>query len=361
MVSLWHAFDLAASLGVGEAAKPAAPRRAGSRVRPAPSWLRAELLTPDQMRKHEVAWRDLALRALVPNLFCEPEFALMAATHLAQGQSPRFLLIFDERAHPEPRLIMVAPLLVPAFGIGEARLWTHAHMLSSTPLIDRDEADAAIDALLEAVRQGPARASGLRLSHLDEGGVFADVLRQAVARGGRSVLRFERSARAPLCRAAGGDGPAHARTAIARTPRRVREAVEHFLAIEALGPAGESGEALLLSPQASAFLRVVTRSLARRQCCHVELRMSEGRPIGADIILRSGDQEILWKTTRSGASRASVQGLAQDAATALSKAVTVDWLIAARPGRSPAILALAARDRLSRRLRAIVKRAVRGS
>src|ERR1700736_5889859 len=138
MVSLWHAFDLAASLGVGEAPNPAAPRRAGSRVRSAPPWIRAELLTPDQVRKHEAAWRDLALRALVPNLFCEPEFALAAATHLAQGQSPRFLLIWDERAHPQPRLIMVAPLLVPALRMGEARLWTHAHMPSSTPLLDRD-------------------------------------------------------------------------------------------------------------------------------------------------------------------------------------------------------------------------------
>ncbi|MFI5013323.1 MAG: hypothetical protein ACHQAY_13355 [Hyphomicrobiales bacterium] len=360
MVSLWHAFDLAASLGVGERGQAVPPRAAVGRSKRAPPWLRAELLGPDEVKTHETAWRDLASRALVPNLFCEPEFALTAATHLARGQTPRFLLIFDERGHPLPRLIMLAPLLVPAFGVGEASLWLPELILSSTPLIDRHDADAAIDALLEAIRVGPARASGLRLPRLDEGGVFAGLVRQAVARSGREVLRFERPARAPLRPAdcATHDG---GRTVVARTPHRVREAVEHFLTIEALGPEGESGEALLLSPSASAFLRVVTRWLARSRRCHVELHLKDGKPVGADIFLRSGDENILWKTTGSSASGASDDGLASSQATAPSRAVTVDWLIAARPGKSPAILALAARDRLSRRLREIVKRAVRGS
>ncbi len=360
MVSLWHAFDPTASIGVGEVGKPAAQRLAVSRARPSPRWLKAELFTADEAKAHEPAWRDLASRALVANLFCEPEFALAAVTHLAQGQSPRFLFVFDERIHPQPRLILVAPLVVPAFGVGEARLWSHAQLLSSTPLIDRDEADAAIDALLDAVRQGPARASGLRLSRLDESGAFADLLRQAAARGGRNVLRFERAVRTQPHPLPSRASPGRGRTVLARTPRRVREAVEHFLAIEALGPAGESGEAMLLSPQASAFLRVVTRSLARRRCCHVELHMSQGQPIGADIVRRSGERDILWTTTRSDASVASGEANGPVAAKSSEREVSVDWLIAARPGRSPAILALAARDRLSRRLGEMVKRAVRG-
>src|SRR5260370_42093269 len=97
MVSLWHAFDLAASLGVGEVGTTAAPGRGVGRTRPTPAWLRTELVGADDAQKHEAAWRDLASRAFVSNLFGEPEFALAAATHLAQGQSPRFLMIWDER------------------------------------------------------------------------------------------------------------------------------------------------------------------------------------------------------------------------------------------------------------------------
>jgi hypothetical protein len=257
----------------------------------------------------------------------------------------RFLFVWDERAHP--RLILCAPLILPSFGVGEARIWSHELITSSTPLIARDEADTAMDALLEAIRSGPARATGLRLSHLEEGSVFADIVRRAATRGERDILRFERPARAPL-EASEVPPPDHSRTSVARTPRRVREAVEHFLAIEALGPAGESGEALLLSPQASAFLRVVTRSLAKRRLCHVELRLSRGKPLGADIVLRSGEEHILWQSAGLRAARR------------MASSASVDWLIAARPGRSPAILALAARDALSRRLRQVVKR-VRGS
>jgi hypothetical protein len=222
---------------------------------------------------------------------------------------------------------------------------------SSIPLIDRDDADPAIDALLEAVRSGPARGTGLRLPHIDESDLFADLVRRAAARAQRDILRFERSVRAPADAQEDVPRPRPLRTAVARSPRKVREAVEHFLAIEALGPAGERGEALLLSPQASAFLRVVTRSLAKQRLCHVELRLSQGKPRGADIFLRSGEHDVLWKTTGIGSPRIWARSASD---------TSVDWLVAARPGKSPAILAVAARDALSRRLREMVKR-VRGS
>jgi hypothetical protein len=351
MVSLWHAFDLAASLASGES-RAEAPRAAASRARPLAPWLRAALLTPEEAREHEAAWRDLASRALIPNIFGEPEMALAAATHLLQGQTARFLFVWDERAHPAPRLILSAPLILPVLAVGEARLWSHEQLASSVPLIDRDEADAAMEALLEAMRQGPAKATGLMLSRVDERSVFADLVRKSVRRSGREILRFERPSRTPPGTFPERETPAGLRSTVARSSRRVREAVEHYLAIEALGSAGESGEALLFSPQASAFLRVVTRSLARQKRCHVELRHAQGKPVGADIHLRFGDTDLLWKSAGVGASTPEIP-------KAVSDEATVDWLIAARPGRSPAILALAARDALSRGLRQLVRRAVR--
>jgi hypothetical protein len=348
MVSLWHAFDLAVSLDSGGASQAAAPVRA--RLRQLPPWITMELLPPNAAIAHEEAWRALAARALIPNLFAEPEIALAAATHLMQGQSPRILFAWDERGKPRGRLILCAPLVLPSFGVGEVKVWSHDLLSSSLALLDRDDPDLAIDALLEAVRSGPARGTGLRLSHLDETGEFAALVRRAAARGQRDILRFERPVHAPVDPETEEHRGRPMRTAVARSPRKVREAVEHFLAIEALGKAGERGEALLLSPQASAFLRVVTRSLARKRLCHVALRLSQGKPRGADIYLRSGDEDLLWKTAGVGSGAPALQSKTGD---------SVDWLVAARPGRSPAILAVAARNALSRGLRDVVKR-VRG-
>ena len=348
MVSLWHAFDLAASLGVAEVNSATTPERSASRARPIPPWIQTALLSAEEMRKHETAWRELAARALIPNLFFEPEFAYAAVTHLAPGHAPRFLLVFDERGAPASRLILAAPLLVPGYGVGEAKLWAPEPMLVSAPLLDRDHADLAIDTLFEAVRSGPARASGLLLPRIDEDGVFASLVSQSIQRSGRNILRFARPADAPARPAP----PAHDRASVARGPRQVRDAVEQFLTIEALGPSGKNGEALLLSPPASALVRVVTRSLARRRHCRVMLYLAKGKPVGADIILRSGDTDLLWK-------RASAVELSAEAPTEAGESVrqTVDWLVAARPGSSPAMLALAARDHFGRRLRALVSRA----
>jgi hypothetical protein len=273
-----------------------------------------------------------------------------------QGQTLRFLFAWDERAYPLPRLILCVPLILPTFGVAEARIWTHELLPSSIPLLDSDEADVAMDAFLEAVGSGPARANGLRLPHVDEASPFAALVRRAAARSGRNILRFERPWPTSSRHSEEGPAPSRLRTAIARSPRRVREAVEHFLAIEALGPAGQAGDALLLSPQASAFLRVVTRSLAKRRLCHVELRLSKGRPVGADIYLRSGEQDILWMSAGPSAVPSSQHAVQHTHAEHDASSASVDWLIAARPGRSPAILALAARDALSRRLRQVVKR-----
>jgi len=322
-----------------------------------PAWLRIELLTPDQAGEHEAAWRDLASRALVPNLFYEPDIALPAATHLLQGQGPRLLLAWDQRALPVNRLILCAPLILPSFGMGEAKLWTHEQLPSSAPLIDREEADAAIDALLEALRHGPARATALRLPSFEEEGLFADLIRRSAARLRRRILRLEQPRRAAPDPISEDAPPGQIRTVTARSPRRVREAVEHYLAIEATGPAGETGEALLLSPQNSAFLRVVTRSLAKRRACHVDLHLSQRRPIGAAIFLHSDGGEIAWKRAGSGAPAGACQGSAASARACGQAAA--DWLIPARSGRSPAMLALAARDALSSRLRQLVRRAVR--
>jgi len=304
---------------------------------------RTELLAPEEAQKHVAAWRDLASRALEPNIFCEPEFALCAATHLVHRQPPRFLFIFDDRSQGSA-LIAVAAFQMPVVAFGEARLWSPDHMLCNTPLIDRSRADTAIDSMLNALGHGPIAAAAVFLPRLGENSAFAGALLRVVATSGRGLSRLDTRPRSLICR------PRHPRQGtkilVARKPRAVREAVEEFLALEASVPRDHAEEALLTSPAASAFVRAVTRMLARIRRCRIELIVEGDRPIGADIILRCGGTDFVWKTVHleRSSSRSSAH-------SELSQTAEVDWLLATRPGRSLAMLALTARSRMSGRVR----------
>jgi hypothetical protein len=311
---------------------------------------RTELLAPEEAHRHLAAWRNLASRALEPNVFSEPEFALCAATHLVHRQPPRFLFIFDDRSQGSADLIGVAAFQMPVVAFGEARLWSPDHMPCNTPLIDRTRADTVIDSMLNALGYGPIAAAAVFLPRVGEDSAFARALLRVAAASGRDLSRLDTRPRPLICRAR--DPRPGTRIVIARKPRAIREAVEEFLALEASVPRDHGGEALLISPAASPFVRAVTRMLARIRRCRVELVVEADRPIGADIILRCGRADIVWKTARlvRSPSDASVQ-------SELPRTAEVDWLMATRPGRSLAMLALTARSRMSGRVRRLLTEA----
>ncbi|MGC2125719.1 MAG: hypothetical protein WA652_22985, partial [Xanthobacteraceae bacterium] len=87
------------------------------------------------------AWRDLAARALEPNVFYEPGFALAAASVFGNdvgaalvwsGTSPRQLLGFFPARLSERRYGLRLPVLIG---------WTHPYAPLGTPLIERDAAE----------------------------------------------------------------------------------------------------------------------------------------------------------------------------------------------------------------------------
>src|ERR1700730_17921616 len=94
-------------------------------------------------------WRSLAARALEPNVFYEPAFALAAAPVFGVGvgaglvwsrASPsRLLGLFPARIERR-RYGMALPVLVG---------WTHPYAPLGTPLIDRDAGTAVISAWFE--------------------------------------------------------------------------------------------------------------------------------------------------------------------------------------------------------------------
>lgn len=85
-----------------------------------------------------VEWTDLASRALEPNVFLEPSFALLAARHLPVAQQPEFLLVWESGAiEARGRLMGLWPLLLPRTVFGSnAKAWVHEFCCSGAPLLD---------------------------------------------------------------------------------------------------------------------------------------------------------------------------------------------------------------------------------
>lgn len=273
-------------------------------------------------------WAALAARALEPNPFFEPGFALAAAQHLPADDRPRFIAVRNRQG----ALAAVFPL-APSGVAGEGgllRLWRGELAALATPLVDRAQAPEALAAFLDwAARSSPAAAA--LFPRIMPGGAFHAALIEAARLGGRRVETLESYARAALlsggsaeekCAQAGGRkrlneiGRMRRRLAesgrveveIVAAPRAVRAAVEEFLALEASGWKAGRG-AFLSEPSLATFLRSATRLLSAEGLCRVAALRLDGRAVAMGILLESQNRSYFWKIAYDEALRAQAPGV----------------------------------------------------
>src|SRR5262245_41372521 len=132
----------------------------------------------------EADWRDLAARALEPNIFYEPAFALAAQPVFGQGvgaglvwsrgRSARLLGLFPARTERR-RFGVPLPVLTG---------WTHPFAPLGTPLIDRTAASAVIDAWFDHLAGQSTLPRLLLLPLLPDEGALARAFDEVVARRG---------------------------------------------------------------------------------------------------------------------------------------------------------------------------------
>ncbi len=277
-----------------------------------------DALTPD--------WRDLSRRALEPNAFYEPGFALSAARHCPAAERPRFIVVRDGAG----RLTGVFPIVAPnpLFGDGLIRLWLHKQAALATPLVDRDCAPETIEAFLVWV-EAREKSAGVLFARMPTNGRFHQALQRVVA--GRAVDVLDSYERAALLPGGAADalGPRAGATKklaeIRRQARRLGEmgrvtfethdseaeikaAAEEFLALEASGWKAWRG-ALLSQPALATFLRSATRLLARENGCKIQSLRLDGRPIAMAIVLESQGRSYLWKIAFDESLRAQAPGI----------------------------------------------------
>jgi CelD/BcsL family acetyltransferase involved in cellulose biosynthesis len=359
-----------------------------------------EMRTAAEMEAEVGAWRDLAKRAVEPNVFAEPELVLAGMQHLPDGRGVMLLLVWEgERSTAAGGLLRaVFPLLMPRPAlVRRIRTWCPGSASPAVPLVDRKAPAEVIEAALAFLAAHYARFTGLAFPQVPTDGAFAAALRSAALRTGRALVPCKASRRKVLVDAPGFDAAKGLRRRIiddlhdgrqrlsvlgdvemdhTRTARWVRDAVEELLVLDATGAAGKR-EALLQATGMASFLRTATRRLAHAGRCRVDVLRAGGRAVAAAIVIESGQHAWLWHLA-SDASLAGLSpdtqlmldvtrtqidrpGLARTEACAGHNAAVVqdlwqermvaDYRVALRPQSSPAALAARIGERLIRTLR----------
>src|ERR1700683_1028375 len=142
-------------------------------------------------------WRELAGRALEPNVFYEPAFALPAAPVFGAdagavliwsgGKSRRLLGFFPARIERR-RYGFNLPVLVG---------WTHPYAPLGLPLVEREAAEPVVGAFLSHRAAARALPGLLLLPFLPEDGLFAGALDAILRRAQMPSATFGRHRRAP--------------------------------------------------------------------------------------------------------------------------------------------------------------------
>ena len=244
---------------------------------------RALSVEPDEI----AAWRALLIRIASPEpVYADPDYLLTAAIHESGGRDLVFAFAWNRKTGHE-RLCGVVPLAMPhgLWGKGRAQAWYPPGPVLA-PSIEAASRGAVEAALREAVRAVHARATLVLTPTMVPSAVEREVAptrpasRSAVPGRDRVGVRLV--------------GPwSRIGVEIERVvePRRIRDAVETFLAFDAqVSPAPIVGD-----PSASAMVRVVTRRFAERRQTGVEFARRDGVIIAAALRLGRGPGAVVWR------------------------------------------------------------------
>ena len=266
-------------------------------------------------------WGDLAGRALEPNVFYDPAFALAAAPVFGTDVGA---VAVSSRAAPE-RLIGLFPARIERrYGlIATLTGWTHSYAPFGAPLVDRDEAEAAIVAFLDHVEANTRLPKLVLLPLIAADGPFNAILSRVLSRHGGEAVRYGEHQRALLAPAA--LAPAGARltyldnalgrkklrelrrqrrrlldkgqlkTVAAREPDAIPRALSDHLTLEADGWKGRSRSAAIQHAGVRTFMQDAVGALAAQGNARIDRLMQNGHALASTITLRSRDTAWFWK------------------------------------------------------------------
>jgi CelD/BcsL family acetyltransferase involved in cellulose biosynthesis len=278
---------------------------------------KVELKRLDEVAAFASDLRDLAARALSPNVFYEPAFVAAAASVFGRDVVAGLV-----RRRASGRLVGFFPVAIERrrYGLPMPMLvgWTHSFGPLGTPLIDRDDGAAVVTAWFDHIATDPTLPKLMLMPYLPADGDIAQAFDAALAhRNGRSehFALHRRALLAPTDERAGYLDQAipHKKrkdlrrlrkrlsdagklaSAITSEPQALAAALADFLTLEASGWKGRAGTAAQANEELHRFMIQAVSTLAAEGKASVARLALDDRAIAAIVTLRSGDTAWCWK------------------------------------------------------------------
>ena len=307
---------------MAEIANPATVVRASRRdAKPGRSQAKASPGAPAPLSSVAVeGWRALADRAIEPNGYYLPEWAL-AIDGSARGRTNVSALGAWSAAAESGAARLIG--LMPVIALWRACRLPLPALVSAdpygtlcTPLLDREMNDEAASALMSQARAAGAHALILRDVALD--GAVTRTFTRVLERGGMRPRLLHSHARACLDATRDADellrdalGPKklkelrrqrhrlaeHGEVSfeMARTPGNVARALEIFLILEASGWKAQRGTALTQDAGDASFIRRAAVGLAKHGQCEIAVLRAGATPVAGAIVVRHLDRAFYFK------------------------------------------------------------------
>ena len=263
------------------------------------------------------AWSSLCSRAVEPNAFYSPEWALAVTRHVPGDDNIQALLAWDGPA--KKKLIGFLPVTSTwrALKLPLPVLVTwHGYAPLSVPLLDKDFAIEAATGLLKAAQEAGAQA--LLFSVLTDGPA-ADAFRAALAKDSRKPRVLHREDRALLDTTSDAEtllqdalgskklkelrrqrnrlaDDGEVRFSVSVSPQQTEAALEQFMKLEAAGWKGKHGTALGAQEGLSRFIKEAARKLAPQGKFEVATLTRGAEMIAAGLVVRHGPRAYFFKT-----------------------------------------------------------------
>jgi CelD/BcsL family acetyltransferase involved in cellulose biosynthesis len=277
-----------------------------------------ECASAEQARDYRAEWNDLASRALEPNVFLEPSFALSLAGVNSGGATPLFLLVWEGGPlSARGRLIALWALVFPRTVFRRTvKAWVHNFCCSGAPLLDKG--GAGLELMFQWLERQTPQISALSTPQLRETGPTFALLYEYSRKKGLSFSILTQYERAALN--AGFVG-ADARNFISTRKKKelkrqlrrlnergcvtfglaengaaLRDQIEAFMILEARGWKGRKDDAFLNDPDLPRFVREVSRAMGCERKFRIYWLAVDGRMVAGNIVLLSGDTAYFWKT-----------------------------------------------------------------
>lgn len=279
-----------------------------------------ECASAELARNYSAEWNDLASRALEPNAFLEPQFALTLAGFDSGGGTPLFLLVWEVGASSvRGRLIALWALVFPRTIFGRTvKAWVHDFCCSGAPLLDKENGSAGLELIFRWLKRQTGQICALSTVQLLETGPTFALLYEYAQKNRLPFGVLTQYERAALNANAIGAN-AHdsispkKKKEIKRQLRRLnemgcvtvgqaedgaplRDKIEAFMVLEAKGWKGRKGSAFLNNPSLPCFVRNASLAMGREGKCRIYWLAVDGRVIAANIVLLAGCTAYFWKT-----------------------------------------------------------------